>query len=138
MRFLVHQTATIMLAMDLDKDLAELTQQADTGGLVIDVDAGTAILTQASPQDHGFIRLNINAGIRENGLDGVASRQSELSRCASLTGAGPHLCSISAFTERQPESTEKNGFACTGLTGKRAQSTLEGRIKRVDQDHIAD
>ena len=67
----VQQAAPVMLAVNLHQQIAEAREQADAGGLVIDVGARAAVGTQRPAQYHRFARPGADAGLIQHCPDRV-------------------------------------------------------------------
>ena len=133
----IHQTPAIMLAMHFHQNITKGPQQADTGRLVIDMRPRTAILSKASAQDHRFTGLDQDIGLVQQGPGGMGIRQIEFGDGLGFASPGPDLGPVGTLPGRQAKGTQKNGFTGTGFTGQGAESAFESRIKRVDQDDVA-
>ena len=125
------------LALDLDRHLAELAQQADARRLVVDEGAAAAIGADDAAQ-HDDIVLGGDAGFVEKPARRMVGGQVEFRGDHRLIGARANEARFGAHAERQAKRVEEDGFTGAGLAGQHAKARAKGKIELVDQHHIAD
>ena len=132
----IQQAMLLELADDLHQPVADLAQQADAHGLVVDEGAAAAVGADLAAKQK--IAFDLEALLGEKGGGGMTRGQVELGGHARLGGTPAQQAGIGARAQRQAQSIEKDRFAGAGLAGQHAQPRREGEIEPVDQDDVAD
>ena len=132
----VEQRLLLVLAVDLDQQVAELAEQPAAHRLVVDEGARAAVGGE-HPAQHQIVP----------GIDAVLGQQGRYRRLAGraedradrrLRGTRADQLPIRPAAERQPERVEQDRLAGAGLAGQHAQPALELEVEALDQDDVAD
>jgi hypothetical protein len=134
----IEQSAVVMLAVDLDEQRAELADQGDRHGLVVDQRAAAAVRLDDPAEDERLSRLALEAAFGEEGKSGVPGRKLEGDPDHRLGLTAADEAAVGAGAERESERVEKDRLAGPGLAGQNAEARPEFEVEALDQDDVAD
>ena len=132
----IDQRAVIVLAMDLDQELACLAHQLNGNRLVVDIGLGAAIggLNPAENQ----IAIVVDAVFAHQQPGRMGHSDIENRRHLPLVATVTHQRTVAPATQRQRQTVEQDGFSGTRFPREHRQASIKGQIKPFDQDDIAD
>ncbi len=134
----IEQAAIVVLAVDLDQQIAKLADQSRRNSSRPDEGAAAAVAFQCSADDQRFAGLGIDPLFAKDGMNRMARRKRDLGGDRRLTLAGPDETGIGAGAKRQAERVEQDRLARAGFAGEHAEPGLELELEPVDQHDVVD
>ncbi|MCY1407250.1 hypothetical protein D9M71_225450 [compost metagenome] len=124
----------LVLAVNVDQQLAQGLEVAQRGGRAVDVAARTAFGSNYPAKDARAVAVQVALGQPGLGLWDVG--QVEGGEDVGLVGAGAHHATVGAVAEGQAEGVEHDGFAGTGFTGDDAHAASKFEVEVFDDGVI--
>ncbi len=132
----LEQRLLLVLAVDLDQQLAEPAQQAAADRLVVDEGARAAVGRDQAAQ-HQLV-LGGDAVLGEQALHAAVAEVGERRGDRALRRTLAHQRAVGAPAEREPHGIEQDRLAGAGLAGQHAEAFGELEVEPLDQDDVAD
>ena len=134
----IEQAAIVVLAVDLDRQRAEVAQQSGGHRAAADEGAAAAVALERPADDQRLARLDLDAlfaraAVDRDGRAAGRSRPRPPPVLARRDQAG-----IGARAEREPKRVEQDRFARAGFAGEHAKARLELELELLDQHDIVD
>ena len=131
----VDQGAVVVLAVDLDHELADALQQGGGDRLVVDEGARTAVGQLHAAEDDVLVvgDVVVAQGLPRRMLAGQLQDGHHL----AALGTVAHQGRVAAPAEGEGQGIEQDGLAGPGLAGERRQPGIQGQIELVDEDDVA-
>ncbi len=132
----IDERAVVVLAVDLDQQLACLAHQLHGNRLIVDIGLGAAIgrLHPAKNQ----VAIVVDTVFADEKPGRMAHTDVKDRRHLPLVPTVANKRTVAPAAERQRQAIEENGFSSAGLPREHGQAGIEGQIKPFDQDDIAD
>ena len=136
MRVRIDKCTIVMLAMNLDKKLPDLTHELNAERLIVDEGLGPAIgrLDASENQVAVVIDVIFAQELASRMLRADIENRSHLTAVLAMT----HKPAIAAPAKGQRQTVKQDGFARTRFAGQHRKPGLEGKIQPLDQNDIAD
>src|SRR5690606_5078415 len=132
----IEQSALVMLAVNFDKRVANLPQQADTHRLIVDEGPRPPVARlHAAPNE---IAPGTEAVLPEDCPRGMSAIHIENGRDAALLRTEPDKPRIGPRADGKSQRIEKNGLARARLARQRAQPALKREVQPIDKHNVAD
>ncbi len=134
----VEQPAVVMLAVDLDRERADLAQGRGGHAHAPDERAAAAVRLHRPAQCERLPGLHLDALLGKQRKRGVARGKHQLGRDRRAVLPGTDQAAVRACAQRQAQCVEQDRLARTGLSGQHPQPPLEVELEPVDQHHVTD
>ncbi|MCY1358074.1 hypothetical protein D9M69_445910 [compost metagenome] len=132
----LEQGLVLMLAVDVDQQLAQGLEVALGAGAAIDVGAGAAFGRDDPAQDAGAVVVQVAFGQPGAGFGDVG--EVEAGEYVRLVGAGAHHAAVGAVAEGQAEGVEHDRLAGTGFAGDHGHAAFEFQVQVFDNGVVVD
>ena len=135
----IHETAIVMLAVQLDQSGSQFAQQRGADRLIVDERLARPVGLQRPAQDQRLAGLDLDVGLRQH----LAHNLRQFAELKRRGDARPLLActqqpAFGTIAEHQPECVEQDRLARPGLAGEHAEPARKGQVERVDQHDVAD
>jgi hypothetical protein len=127
-----------MLAVDLDRQSADLAKQSGGNRRSSDERTASAVGLEGTPQDQRLPVVRLDPLLGQQCMDGMIGRQLDLGGDRGGVFAASHEPRVRARTERQPQCIEQDRLARAGLASEYAQSFVELELELLDEHDVAD
>ena len=134
----VEQAAVVVLAVDLDRQRAEVAEQARGRRAAGDEGAAAAIALERPANDQRLAWRGFDPLLPKQFMDRMTARQFDLGRNRRTVLARADQPDVGPRTQRQAECVEQDRLAGAGLAGEHAEARLELELEPFDQDDVVD
>ena len=137
MRRRIEQAALGELALDFHQHLAELAQQSDACGLIVNEGAAAPVDGEHAPQHEDAVALALEPMLCNSRAGWMLGRQRKDRGHHRLLGALTHQPALGAHAQSEAQSVQQDRLPGTGLSGQHAEPRVEPEFQPVDQHDIA-
>ncbi|MCY1358144.1 hypothetical protein D9M69_446680 [compost metagenome] len=132
----LEQGLVLVLAVDIDQQLAQGLEVALGAGAAIYIGARPAFGGDDAAQDAGPVVVQVALGQPGASFGDVADV--EAGENVGLVGAGAHHAAVGAIAQGEAEGVEHDRLAGSGFAGDHGHSTLELQVQVLDDGVVMD